>query len=60
MTADHVLIPVHIAVDSKFISRRLYDLTEGICHLVDALGSKRSLIVVFQIQEYRKLDPASI
>ena len=56
MTTDYIYIPVYITVDCKLVSCCFNDLPESISHLVNTLCSECSLVVMFQIEEYRELD----
>ena len=60
VTADHIRIPVYIAVDTKLVPCCLYNFPERICQLMNALCSKSSLIVIFQVKPYRILQFSSI
>lgn len=55
VTADHIRIPVYIAVDAKLVPCCLYNFPERICQLMNALCSKSSLIVIFQVKPYRSM-----
>ena len=56
MTTDYIYIPVYITVDCKLVPCCFNDLPESISHFVDTLCSECSLVVMFQIEEYRELD----
>ena len=56
MATNYIQVPIHIAINTKFISRCRDNLFECFCQFMDLFSSKASLIIPFQIQPDRILQ----